>query len=88
VHHLQVDCQGQADGLFETALGVARALPAAFQRRINDQSPALAFPGKSRPFLILAAGCLVGQDYSSPPSLSPSKSWIGDAGMTVEIACL
>src|SRR5262249_10913416 len=78
---IERDCPRQPDSLFEP--GIARAsgrLKAAgrgsFRRRMDDERAA----GRRSGFF--------GAAQSSSCSLAPSKSWIGCAGITVEIACL
>ena len=81
-HDLEIDGARQADGLVETSLERAR--------RAIGQRPRRGFRrGMDDEGAIGARGCRgVEAAQSSSPSRLPSKSWIGCAGITVEIACL
>ena len=92
---LEVDRPRQADRLVQARLGArfavvgAAARAADFAGRMDDE----ARLGRRLGPRCVGAGVSVGARpvaaaQSSPPSLPPSNSWIGCAGMTVEIACL
>src|SRR3954465_12944060 len=82
-NHIEVDGPGEPCRLREPCLGRARrrfggaAGADGFGGRMNDQRAAGRGGGRG-----FAAA------QSSPPSRPPSNSWMGCAGITVEIACL
>ena len=81
-HNIQIDGTRQSDRFFET--GIKRALwrprncgsDGICRRMDNERAPRRGGYGE------------FGVAQNSFGSLPPSKSWIGCAGMTVEIACL
>src|SRR5215472_1129550 len=90
IDDFEVDRARQRDRLVEPRLdrssvgrtmgGLARSSPSRrLRRRVHDERPNRT------------AGtvcCVAWTDQGSPNSLLPSNSWIGCAGITVEIACL